>query len=70
MIVIHKGWSIRLPYDYYALAGVLFWAEPPDHLKAIRTAVFATRKRAIEEKKKLYYGGRVVRVTVEIKETK
>ncbi len=65
---IYRGWAIQLPYEYYALAGVLFWGETPEHIRTVRTAVFRTRKEAREAKKVIYCGGKVVRVEVRIKE--
>ena len=62
-------WVFKLPYEYDALAGWLFWAEPPPHCAAIRTAVFASRREAREAKKLCLAGSKVVRVEVTISET-
>lgn len=60
------GWAIKLPYEYDALAGVLFWAEPPPHCAAIRTAVFASRREARKAKKLCPAGSKVVHVEVTV----
>ena len=61
--------AIRLPYEYDAMAGVLFWTSPPPHCAAIRTAVFETRREAREAKKRCPAGSKVVHVKVTISET-
>jgi hypothetical protein len=65
----YYGWAIRLPYEYDAMAGVLFWTSPPPHCAAIRTAVFETRREAREAKKRCPAGSKVVHVKVTISET-
>ena len=65
----YYGWAIRLPYEYDAMAGVLFWTSPPPHCAAIRTAVFETRREAREAKKRCPAGSKVVHVKVAISET-
>lgn len=65
----YYGWAIRLPYEYDAMAGVLFWTSPPPHCASIRTAVFETRREAREAKKRCPAGSKVVHVKVTISET-
>ena len=65
----YYGWAIRLPYEYDAMAGVLFWTSPPTHCAAVRTAVFETRREAREAKKRCPKGSKVVHVKVLISET-
>ncbi len=68
----YKGWAIRLPYEYYALAGVGFWGQPPSHAGGVRTAIFRTRREADAARtargESLWFEGktRVVRVCVNI----
>jgi hypothetical protein len=64
---IFKGWAIDLKYDYPALAGVLFWGEPPIHCAAVRTAIFRHRREAREAKKAIWKPGPVRRVVVTVK---
>lgn len=62
----YMGWVIELKYYFPAIAGVLFWGEPPEHLEPVRTAVFKTRRQAMKARDKLYppYAGRVFRAKV------
>lgn len=63
---VYYGWVISLKYDYPALAGVLMWGEIPNHIRAIRTAVFYTRKEAREAKKLLKYGDKILKAKITI----
>ncbi len=65
----YNGWVIRLSYDYPALAGVLFWGETPNHIRAVRTAIFSTREEARKAKKILPYGDKILKAKITI-ETK
>ncbi len=67
---VFDGWSIRLPYEYPAMAGVLFWDEPPPHCAGIRTAVFDTRELARKAKDRCPKGSKVVKVKVVITDGK
>jgi len=65
----YDAWAIELPYDYPAMAGVLFWGEPPAHAKGVRTAIFKTRREAREAKARCPKGSKVISVSVKIART-
>lgn len=65
------AWAIRLPYEYPAMAGVLFWAEPPPHCAGVRTAIFETRELARKAKaERCPKGSKVVKVRIVITDGK
>lgn len=66
---LFDAWAIELPYDYPAMAGVLFWGEPPAHARGVRTATFKTRREAREAKAKCPKGSKVIPVSVKIART-